>query len=122
MLAKLRPFVIVLPQGTEVTQLNVNTVPPELLSALVKNLSLSQANALVARRKTAAWRSKEDFKSQVPGGEELLDQTWDIRSRWFIVQSRIRLDRAALNAESLIERQPAITVGGGTRVIWTRQN
>lgn len=121
-LAKLRPFVIVLPYGSAVTELNVNTVPPELLSALVKNLSLSQANALVARRKTAAWRSEADFKSQVPGGEELPDNTWGIKSQWFIVQSRIRLDRAALNAESLIERQPVITVGGGTRVVWTRQN
>ncbi len=120
-LAQLRPFVIVLPVGTEATKLNVNTVPPELLSALAREVSLSQANSLVARRKTAAWRSDADFRSQVPGGEEL-PQTWDIKSRWFIVQSRIRLDRAALNAESLIERQASVTIGGGTRVIWTRQN
>ena len=120
-LARLRPFVIVLPYGTEATKLNVNTVPAELLSAIVPGMSLSQANSLVARRKTAAWRTPADFSSQAGNGQELAD-TWDVRSRWFIVQSRIRLDRAALNAESLIERTPAVTVGGGTRVIWTRQN
>ena len=120
-MAKLRPFLIVLPYGTDATKLNVNTVPAELLSAIVPNMSLSQANSLVARRKTAAWRTPADFKSQVPGGDALAD-TWDIKSRWFIVQSRIRLDRAALNAESLIERTPVVSVGGGTQVIWTRQN
>jgi general secretion pathway protein K len=57
----------------------------------------------------------------VPGGDSL-PETWDVRSSWFIVQSRIRLDRAALNAESLIQRNPAVTIGGGTQVVWTRQN
>jgi general secretion pathway protein K len=120
-LARLRPFVTVLPSGTAATKLNVNTVPAELLSAIVPEMSLSQANSLVARRKTAAWRTEADFKSQVPGGDSL-PETWDVRSSWFIVQSRIRLDRAALNAESLIQRNPAVTIGGGTQVVWTRQN
>lgn len=120
-MAKLRPFLIVLPYGTEVTKLNVNTVPAELLSAIVPGMSLSQANSLVARRKTAAWRTPADFASQAANGVQLAE-TWDIKSRWFIVQSRIRLDRAALNAESLIERTQVVSVGGGTRVIWTRQN
>ncbi|KFI05063.1 type II secretion system minor pseudopilin GspK [Massilia sp. BSC265] len=120
-MAKLRPFLIVLPYGNEATKLNVNTVPAELLSAIVPGMSLSQANSLVARRKTAAWRTPADFSSQAASGVAL-PETWDIKSRWFIVQSRIRLDRAALNAESLIERTPVVSVGGGTRVIWTRQN
>jgi len=118
-LAKLRPFLIVLPQRNEATKLNVNTVPPELLAALVPGMSLSQANSLVARRKTAAWRETANFAAEANATE---NGTWDIKSNWFIVQSRIRLDRAALNAESLIERQAVLTVGGGTQVIWTRQN
>ncbi|MCC2974639.1 type II secretion system minor pseudopilin GspK [Massilia sp. IC2-476] len=121
-LAQLRPFLIVLPSGAEATRLNVNTVPAELLAAIVPGMSLSQANSLVARRKTAAWRTPADFASQANTGQDLPETTWDIKSSWFIVQSRIRLDRAALNAESLIQRTPIPTVGGGTRVIWTRQN
>ncbi|WP_209589535.1 type II secretion system minor pseudopilin GspK [Massilia sp. BHUDP2] len=120
-MAKLRPFLIVLPYGTEATKLNVNTVPAELLSAIVPGMSLSQANSLVARRKTAAWRDTAAFTSQVANGQNLAE-TWDVKSSWFIVQSRIRLDRAALNAESLIRRNPTPLVGGGTQVIWTRQN
>lgn len=119
-MAKLRPFLIVLP-GNEVTKLNVNTVPAELLSAIVPGMSLSQANSLVARRKTAAWRTGAEFTSYAANNQQL-PATWDVKSSWFIVQSRIRLDRAALNAESLIRRNPAPMVGGGTQVIWTRQN
>ncbi|MCA1855925.1 type II secretion system minor pseudopilin GspK [Massilia oculi] len=121
-LAQLRPFLVVLPQRAEATKLNVNTVPAELLAAIVPGMSLSQANSLVARRRTAAWRTPLDFASQAGGSGQLPTETWDVKSSWFIVQSRIRLDRAALNAEALIERTPVISVGGGTRVIWTRQN
>lgn len=118
-LAQLKPFLIVLP---ETTTLNVNTAPAELLAALIPDMSLSEAGSLVARRKTAAWRDKATFLSQVRGGEGIEDGAYDVKSSWFLVQSRIRLDRAALNAESLIQRKPLVSSGGGTTVIWTRQN
>jgi general secretion pathway protein K len=118
-MVKLRPYLIVLPP-TDVTPLNVNTVPAELLAALVPGMSLSEANSLVARRKSAAWREKSGFTSQVTNGDKVEDAAFNVKSDWFIVQSRIRLDRAALNAESLIQRRGI--VGGGTTVVWTRQN
>ncbi|WP_288378527.1 type II secretion system minor pseudopilin GspK [uncultured Massilia sp.] len=119
-LAQLKPFLIVLP---EKTALNVNTAPPELLAALIPGMSLSEAGSLVARRKTAAWRDEAAFLSQVRGAEGLSSDVFDVKSSWFLVQSRIRLDRAALNAESLIQRKPFVSSGGGgTTVIWTRQN
>jgi general secretion pathway protein K len=123
MVEKLRPFVIVLPSKTPV---NVNTAPPEVLAALVKEYSLSQATALVARRKTASFRTMEGFTEQLYGGE--LDKeepappvaTAALTSTYFLVQSRIRLDRAALDAEALVNRQlnPQYT----TNVLWIRQN
>ena len=119
-LAQLKPFLIVLP---EKTPLNVNTAPAELLAALIPDMSLSEAGSLVARRKTAAWRDEATFRSQVRGGEGIPQDVFDVKSSWFLVQSRIRLDRAALNAESLIQRKPLVSSGGGgTTVIWTRQN
>ena len=118
-MAKLRPYLIVLPSAP--TPLNVNTVPAELLAALVPGMSLSEANSWVARRKTAAWRDPEMFKSQVQNASTLSDE-FSVRSNWFLVQSRIRLDRAALNAESLIERKEGVIGVGGTNVVWTRQN
>lgn len=122
-LEKLRPFLTVLPAGEGATTLNVNTVPPELLAAIVPGMSLSRANSLVEQRKRAPWRDQQYFRQDVLGANGgSLPDTWDIKSRWFFVQSRIRLDRAALNAESLIERTARVNVGGGTQVIWTRQN
>jgi len=119
-LAQLKPFLIVLP---EKTPLNVNTAPAELLAALIPDMSLSEAGSLVARRKTAAWRDEATFRSQVRGAEGIPQDVFDVKSSWFLVQSRIRLDRAALNAESLTQRKPLISSGGGgTTVIWTRQN
>lgn len=113
----LRPFVTVLPARTPV---NVNTAPAEVLAAVLPEYSLSEANVLVERRKRAPWRDLNQFKSELKTTQGLEDQDINVQSSYFLVQSRIRLDRAALNAESLISRGNII--GGGTKVIWTRQN
>ena len=62
MVERLRPFVIVLP---ELTPVNVNTAPAEVLAAVVPNMSVSEANTLVVRRKRAAWRDIDDFSSEI---------------------------------------------------------
>ena len=117
---RLRPFVTVLPDKTPV---NVNTAPAEVLAALVPNMSVSEANTLIVRRKQAAWRQKTYFASEVgsDNGRPLTDETYDVRSDWFLVDSRIRLDRAALDAQALIHRSPALVAGGGPKVVWIRQ-
>ncbi|MFC0251013.1 type II secretion system minor pseudopilin GspK [Massilia consociata] len=121
-MARLRPFLIVLPVTDAPTTINVNTAPAELLAALVPQMSMSEATNLVARRRTAPWRELTYFQSQVTNGDQVSNQAVDVKSNWFVVQSRIRLDRAALNAESLIQRASGVVPGGGTKVIWTRQN
>lgn len=117
----LRPFVIVLPgQGTTV---NVNTAPAEVLAAVLPGCSVSQANALVEQRKRVPWNDVEQFKTELqcqgePSGEPKIS----ITSNYFLVQSRIRLDRAALDAESLVQRGGNLVNRGSISVIWTRQN
>jgi general secretion pathway protein K len=117
---RLRPFVTVLPDKTPV---NVNTAPAEVLAALVPNMSVSEANTLIVRRKQAAWRGKTYFASEVgsDNNRPLTDETYDVKSDWFLVDSRIRLDRAALDAQALIHRSPALVAGGGPKVVWIRQ-
>lgn len=115
---RLRPFVTVLPESK--TKVNVNTAPAEVLAAVLPGYSLSEANVLVEQRKRVPWRDIELFKAGLKQQEELGDVLIDVTSQWFLVQSRIRLDRAALNAESLIKRDGQI--GRGVTVIWTRQN
>ncbi|WP_137172491.1 type II secretion system minor pseudopilin GspK [Massilia sp. HP4] len=119
----LRPFVIVLPSDD--TTVNVNTAPAEVLAAVLADCSLAQANAIVEQRKRIPWNDVQLFKSefecaqqQQPQGEAKIN----ITSNYFLVQSRIRLDRAALDAESLVERGGNLVNRGSINVIWTRQN
>jgi general secretion pathway protein K len=118
---KLRPFVIVLPEPAPV---NVNTAPAEVLAAVLPHMSVSGANALVVRRKQAAWRDTGTFLTEVHENPADVDNTIaDVKSQWFLVDSRIKLDRAGLNAESLIYRPlgTLVVALSGTAVKWTRE-
>jgi general secretion pathway protein K len=115
--AKLREFVIVLP-GDPKPRLNVNTAPAEVLAAVIDGYSLSEGTALVARRKTAYFRDMATFKSQLQGKAPINEESLDVRSDFFLVQSRIRLDRANLDSEALVERK----AGSTPTVISIRQN
>jgi general secretion pathway protein K len=117
MLEKLRPYVIVLPERTPV---NVNTASAEVLAAVIPNFSLSEANALLARRRNVPWTDMNHFQADITGHTPVADSV-SVKSDWFLVNSRIRLDRAALNAQSLIQRSPN-RIGGGVKVVWVRQN
>jgi len=126
---KLREFVIVLPppgtQGSVNTQgaltVNVNTAPAEVISALIENFSVSQASALVARRKQAYYRQVSDFTGQLFGATPILATSFEVKSEWFLVTSRVRLDRAALDAEALVYRE-LTAPNFKTSTVWVRQN
>jgi general secretion pathway protein K len=113
---KLRNFVIVLP-GKDPT-VNVNTASAEVLAAHVQNLSVGDANALVEQRKRAAFLDLNNFGLYLHGKPLMNGAKLSVKSNYFLVQSRIRLDRAALDAESLIQANQ----GGQTSVLWVRQN
>ena len=115
---KLREFVIVLPDATTV---NVNTAPAEVIAALVENYSVSQATALVARRKQAFYMNKGNFTDQLfNSGTPPNEAFFDVKSEYFLVISRVRLDRAALDAEALVHRR--LSDEFKTTTIWVRQN
>ena len=123
MVERLRPFVIVLPAGG--TKVNVNTAPAEVLAAVLPGYSLSEANTLVEQRKRVPWNDEQQLRTELRDTPEMKDAQFDVRSDYFLVQSRIRLDRAALDAESLVRRgdgNAQMISGGGVKVMWTRQN
>jgi general secretion pathway protein K len=116
---KLREFVIVLPVAA--ATVNVNTAPPEVIAALVENYSVAQATALVARRKQAFYRQTSDFTAQLFGNQLTLATAVDVKSEYFLILSKVRLDRAALDAEALVQRE----MNGQTfktSTVWVRQN
>jgi len=115
-LDKLREFVIVLPETTPV---NVNTAPPEVLAAVIDNFSLAEAHSLVARRKSAPWRDPLQFGTEL-NGKTVVKDAVSVVSNYFLVRSRVRLDRAALDAEALINR--GTDSRKVTTLVWVRQN
>ncbi|GAB2856873.1 type II secretion system minor pseudopilin GspK [Pseudoduganella ginsengisoli] len=111
---KLRPFVIVLPPQQQDTKINVNMAPPELLAAMMDNFSVSEAANLVQYRKRTPFLDQNGFKSYI--GSHSVKVDYDVRSDFFLVESHIRLGRAALDAEALIQR------GKTANVVWIREN
>jgi len=110
---RLREFVIVLPVGVKV---NVNTARAEVLAALFDSMSVSEAQSLVARRKTNSWSDAAQIKFN--GLDPAVPVVY--RSDNFLVQSQVRLERAALETWALIRRQDP-KVGTLTWPVWIRE-
>lgn len=114
---KLKDFVIFLPGGV-VTRVNVNTAPVEVLAARIDTLSLSDAAALVANRKTASFRDQADFTQRLQGtpvGDAA--NKISFATNYFLVNGKVRMSRAGLEVQALIERRGAIT-----KLIWVQEN
>lgn len=113
---RLREFVIVLPQSMPV---NVNTAPAELIAALVPSMSLGDAAALVYTRKGAYYRKMEDFmiQPQLGPAQRKAAVPIDVKSSYFLAFSQVKLDRAALDTQSLLVRAAT----GMTTVVWIRE-
>ncbi|WP_194712415.1 type II secretion system minor pseudopilin GspK [Noviherbaspirillum soli] len=116
---KLRNLVIFLPQGG--TSLNINTAPVEVLAAVIENISTSDAAVIVATRTTASFRSKETIANQLPGIPTVGSSNLDVYSNYFLVNGRVKLNRAALQIQALMKRN-----GRGpsakTQLVWIREN
>jgi general secretion pathway protein K len=116
MVETLRKYVTVLPERTKV---NVNTASAEVLSAVIPNLQLATAQALVTTRNRSPWRTIDDFQAalgtNIPYGPNV-----SVTSEWFLVQSWLKLDRASLNTEALLSRR--LSGNYVTNVVWVHQN
>jgi general secretion pathway protein K len=118
MLEKLRNLVIFLPRTTTV---NLNTAPVEVIAAKLDKISLSDANLIVAARRTAAFRDIADVSNRLPSMATIgSSKNIGIRSDYFLVNGRVRLGRASLQIQALIERGTGASPT--TRLVWTREN
>ncbi|HMA32246.1 MAG TPA: type II secretion system minor pseudopilin GspK [Casimicrobiaceae bacterium] len=101
-MAALVPRVTALPLDVP---LNVNTAPPELLAASIRNLDPTALAALVATRRTHPFTSIADFRSRLPSGASLGDETmYSVGSHYFLVNVRARQGETVAQARALIER------------------
>jgi general secretion pathway protein K len=114
---KLRKYVVVLPEFTKV---NVNTASAEVISAMMPNMSLTEAQTLVTQRDRTPWRDMNNFQTALQGQQGQTTADLDVLSKWFLVQSWLKLDRASLNTEALIKRD--VGLQAAATVIWVHQN
>jgi general secretion pathway protein K len=105
MVERLRPFVIVLPAPTPV---NVNTASAEVLAAIVADFSTSEATALLYGRKSNYFRNEAAFLAQLNGKKLIAGVNVAVKSDYFLIDSRVRLDRAALDAQALVRLEGSI--------------
>jgi len=115
MLTRLNDLVIFLPLATPV---NVNTAPAEVLAARIGTLSPVDAAALVKSRSTASFRDLADFYNRLPGKSlYAIPGKISVTTNFFLVNGKVRMTRAELDMQALIERK-----GSTTKLIWIRED
>jgi general secretion pathway protein K len=107
-LAALQPHVTVLPERTP---LNLNTASAEALSASVPGLDLALAQQVVGGRGVAPFNDLAAAIARIPGASDktVTRDTHDVRSRFFEVRARLRLDEVLIEERSLVQRNGLIT-------------
>ncbi|MDO9342629.1 type II secretion system minor pseudopilin GspK [Pseudomonas pergaminensis] len=114
-LQRMQAYISVLPGPTWV---NGNTASAEVLSAVVPQLSLSQAHGLVAERDSGQWFiNRGDFVNRLHLPQVAVESVQvGITSEWFRVQGQARREQRRVALDALLhrpeDRQP--------RVIWSR--
>jgi general secretion pathway protein K len=103
--ARLRPFVTVLPTTTAV---NMNTAPAEVVAAVVPGMSLSNAQAFVSRRQTVFFRNVGDVQLalQASGVSQVTidPSTLDVNTSYFLIHGRVDHERAEVDRTTLVYR------------------
>ncbi|MBN3855856.1 type II secretion system minor pseudopilin GspK [Paraburkholderia sp. Ac-20340] len=105
--ARLRPFITVLPNATPV---NMNTASAEVLSAIVPEMTLAKAQAFVARRQTVFFRNMSDVSLALAAadveGVTLDSSLYDVNTSYFLVHGGVQHDRAEVDRTTLVWRDP----------------
>lgn len=114
MLARLKNLVIFLPRATPI---NINTAAAEVLAARIDKLTLADAATLVTSRSNASFRDLADFTHRLPGKSiSVANNEASVTTHYFLVNGKVRMSRARLDMQALIERNSA-----DTRLVWIRE-
>ena len=104
--ARLEPYLVLLPVATPV---NVNTASREVLLAAIEGLDLGTAERLLQRRQRAPFETLEAIKAELPEPlqKNVDEKRVNVRSLYFFVEGRLRLEDRVLQQRSLVERRGA---------------
>ena len=126
-IAKLKNFVIILPRPTPV---NINTASAEVLAARIGTLPLQGAQSFVVGRDRTPLISVAEIANRFPGQPMAVEPSEvSVRTDFFIVDGKVKLNRAGLEVLALIERiaprpaglAPSVS-GVVSKVLWVREN
>jgi general secretion pathway protein K len=108
---RLRPYATVLPVATPV---NLNTAPELVLEAVVPGLDAAGARQWVARRNARPWLSLQEAAEALgPAGRLLDERQHSVRSRFFEIHGRLRIEQTVQQELALVERN-----GGQVHMLW----
>ena len=114
-LAALQPYITLLPEATAV---NLNTASAEVLSAAIAGLDLASARQMVQQRQRGHWTSLNAAQRALGPSAGLLDERQhSVRSRYFEVHGRMRIDQVVQQEVALVRRE-----GGQVRMLWRIQS
>lgn len=100
---KLRPFVCVLKSETNI---NVNTATAEVLSSIVKNMSVEDANELIKERNKDIFEKIEDFlQHPLLKQKKIKNEGLSVSSNYFQLNSTAQIERISVDYTSIIHRQ-----------------
>jgi general secretion pathway protein K len=99
-ISRLAPYVTALPEHTA---FNVNSTSSEVLRALIPSLDEGSARAIVSERSRAPFDSLDAFRAKLPESVRLPpDVALGISSSYYLVTSRVQLERAVAHHRVLI--------------------
>lgn len=100
---KLRPFVCVLQSETGI---NVNTASAEVLSSIIKDISLDDANDIIKDRNEKIFEKIDDFiQHPLFKEKKLKSEGLSVSSSYFQLNSTAEIDRISVEYISVIKRE-----------------
>ena len=100
--AALTPFVTILPQRTKT---NLNTAPPEVVFAALDTLDMARARQFVTARSLTQLRTLSDAAKLLGlRVEEIADTQFGVKTDFFEVRGRLRLDQVLVLERSTVQR------------------
>lgn len=111
---KLRPLISALPEATSI---NINTAPLAVLSALFPDLSLSEAENLLSKRKDNPFSDVGQLKNHLPSDAALPKVPYDIKSSYFEVVIDTSFGRLQRHTVALLHRPS----GAPVKILWQQR-
>lgn len=100
--ASLSPYVTALP---EMTNINVNSAPPQVLMSLSPSLTSEAALAIVAHRKQHPFATTDSFlQFDIIKNNPVNDKKISITSSYFLVKTNVKVDHQEITLYTLLHR------------------